>query len=124
MTGGKTLTALVATLMLVSSALAGFAGQVQRQESGDRPVLRFGLNAADLATLDPHFASGTQDRTVVDMVFNGLVRFKPGNSAEIEAGSGDRDPDNRRWSTGSRSGPLPCAKGSCVSPVPAPKRTS
>jgi len=48
------------------------------------PVLRFGVNAADLATLDPHYASGTQDRTVVDMVFNGLVRYKPGDSSVIE----------------------------------------
>jgi peptide/nickel transport system substrate-binding protein len=85
MTRGRTLTVLVAAVMLVSSALAGVAGQVSAQESGDRQTLRFGVNAADLATLDPHFASGTQDRTVVDMIFNGLVRFKPGNSAEMEA---------------------------------------
>jgi peptide/nickel transport system substrate-binding protein len=50
----------------------------------DRPVLRLGTNAADLSTLDPHFASGTQDRTVVDMIFNGLVRFAPGDSSTIE----------------------------------------
>ena len=49
----------------------------------DRPVLRFGVNAADLSTLDPHYASGTQDRTVVDMVFNALVRFAPGNAPQI-----------------------------------------
>ena len=48
------------------------------------PVLRFGVNAADLATLDPHYASGTQDRTVADMVFNGLVRYQPGDSSVIE----------------------------------------
>jgi peptide/nickel transport system substrate-binding protein len=46
--------------------------------------LRFGTNSADLATLDPHYASGTQDRTVVDMIFNGLVRFKPGDASVIE----------------------------------------
>lgn len=46
----------------------------------DRPTLRFGTNAADLSTLDPHYASGTQDRTVVDMIFNGLVRFAPGDA--------------------------------------------
>lgn len=50
----------------------------------DRPTLRFGTNAADLANLDPHYASGTQDRTVVDMIFNGLVRFAPGDSSTIE----------------------------------------
>jgi len=51
---------------------------------GDRPVLRFATNSADIANLDPHFASGTQDRTIVDMIFNGLVRFKPGDSSQFE----------------------------------------
>jgi peptide/nickel transport system substrate-binding protein len=60
----------------------GLINQAGAQD--ERPVMRFGVNAADLATLDPHFASGTQDRTVVDMIFNGLVRYQPGNSAEME----------------------------------------
>ncbi len=47
-------------------------------------ILRFATNAADLGNLDPHFASGTQDRTIVDMVFNGLVRFTPGDSSTFE----------------------------------------
>lgn len=80
----RSLSAVLVVAMLVAATITGFAGKASAQEAGDRPVLRFGLNAADLATLDPHFASGTQDRTVVDMVFNGLVRFVPGNSAEIE----------------------------------------
>ncbi len=50
----------------------------------DRPTLRIAQNAADLASLDPHYAAGTQDRALVDMVFNGLVRFKPGDSTQIE----------------------------------------
>jgi peptide/nickel transport system substrate-binding protein len=78
------LTSLLAMVLFLSAGMTAFVGGVVAQEEGDRPVLRFGVNAADLATLDPHFASGTQDRTVVDMVFNGLVRFVPGNSAEIE----------------------------------------
>lgn len=77
--------AILAVALLLSAMTMGLVGQASAQDDGDRPVMRFGVNAADLATLDPHFASGTQDRTVVDMVFNGLVRFVPGNSAEIEA---------------------------------------
>jgi peptide/nickel transport system substrate-binding protein len=84
MTRGRRYAALVAAVVLLSSTLTGFAGGARAQDAGDRPTLRFGVNAADLATLDPHFASGTQDRTVVDMVFNGLVRYKPGNNAELE----------------------------------------
>lgn len=75
--------ALGLALMLPLAPLAT-DGRALAQDAGDRPVLRFAVNAADLATLDPHSASGTQDRTVVDMVFNGLVRYVPGNSAEME----------------------------------------
>lgn len=73
--------AIVAVVMLLMPALSLRAGTAGAQ---DRPTLRFGVNAQDLATLDPHLASGTQDRTVVDMVFNGLVRFKPGDASVIE----------------------------------------
>jgi peptide/nickel transport system substrate-binding protein len=81
----RSLSVVAVMAMLVAATVAAFAGPIAAQEAGDRPVLRFGVNAADLATLDPHFASGTQDRTVVDMVFNGLVRYVPGNSGELEA---------------------------------------
>ena len=47
-------------------------------------TLRFGLRAADLSSLDPHFASSTQDRSVVDMIFNGLIRYKPGDASQFE----------------------------------------
>jgi peptide/nickel transport system substrate-binding protein len=52
--------------------------------TADGAILQFGMNAADLGTLDPHFAATTNDRTVVDLIFNGLVRYKPGDSNEIE----------------------------------------
>jgi peptide/nickel transport system substrate-binding protein len=42
-------------------------------------VLRLAFDAADLKTLDPHFAAATMDRGVVDMIFNGLVRYRPGD---------------------------------------------
>ncbi len=51
--------------------------------AGDK-VLRFGINAADLGTLDPHYASSTNDRAVVSMIFNGLIRYKPGEAPELE----------------------------------------
>jgi len=47
-------------------------------------ILRLGQNAADLHSLDPHFATTTQDRSLVDMVFNGLLRYKPGDGSVIE----------------------------------------
>ncbi|MBW3634271.1 MAG: polyamine ABC transporter substrate-binding protein [Chloroflexi bacterium] len=84
MTRSRWITSLLAVVLFLSAGATELVSNAMAQDEGDRPVLRFGVNAADLSTLDPHFASGTQDRTVVDMVFNGLVRYVPGNSAEIE----------------------------------------
>ncbi|MDQ3549607.1 MAG: ABC transporter substrate-binding protein [Chloroflexota bacterium] len=83
MTRGRRGATLIVVALILTTALAGFAGQTSAQ--ADRPTLRLGVNAADLQFLDPHFASGTQDRTVVDMVFNGLVRYVPGNNPQMEA---------------------------------------
>jgi peptide/nickel transport system substrate-binding protein len=47
-------------------------------------MLRFGQSEADLGTADPHYAAGTQDRALVDMIFNGLLRFKPGDGSVFE----------------------------------------
>lgn len=73
-------TLIVATALVTLSGFGGLAGA----QDGDGQMLRYGLDAQDLGTLDPHNASATNDRTVVDMVFNGLVRYQPGNSTEIE----------------------------------------
>lgn len=62
-------------------AFARAAGTAVAQ---DRQVLNFAVADADIGTLDPHYASGTQDRTVVSMVFNGLVRYVPGTVTEME----------------------------------------
>ena len=56
----------------------------EEPEDVEGEILQFGLNAADLGTLDPHFAATTNDRTAVDMIFNGLVRYAPGDSNEVE----------------------------------------
>lgn len=65
-------------MSLVSHSPVGVAAQ------GDRPLLRFATNAADLGNLDPQFASATTDRTVVAMIFNGLIRYAPGDSSSFE----------------------------------------
>lgn len=47
-------------------------------------ILNVGIDAGDLTTADPHFAAGTHDRALVDMIFNGLVRYKPGDISVFE----------------------------------------
>lgn len=47
-------------------------------------ILRYADSAADLGTMDPHFAASTNDRNLADMIFNGLLRYKPGDGSVIE----------------------------------------
>lgn len=53
-------------------------------EAGEPVMLRLGQNSADLGSLDPHFATSTADRATVDMLFNGLVRYVPGDGTQME----------------------------------------
>ncbi|MEM7131935.1 MAG: ABC transporter substrate-binding protein [Chloroflexota bacterium] len=75
-------------------AAPGGAGTESTTEeaSGDN-ILNFGMDAADLGTLDPHFAATTNDRTIVDMVFNALVRYTPGQAPAIEADLAEAVPE-------------------------------
>lgn len=68
-------------LPLILAPVCALAGTATLRSGG---LLRFAFNAGDLGTLDPHYASGSQDRSVVDMVFSGLLRQKPGDAAIFE----------------------------------------
>ena len=56
-------------------------------------ILRFGVHVSEMGSLDPHFAAGSQDRALADMVFNGLLRYQPGNAPVIEPDLAERIPD-------------------------------
>jgi len=69
-------------------------------QSEPEQILTIAFDAADLKTLDPHFAAATMDRAVVDMVFNGLVRYKPGDITVFEPDLAERwevSPDGKVW---------------------------
>ena len=53
-------------------------------EPSEPVFLRYADKAADLGTMDPHFAAATNDRNLVDMIFNGLIRYKPGDGSVFE----------------------------------------
>jgi len=62
--------------------------------SGQEPVtLRIGINATDLETLDPHLAASFSDRMLADMVFNGLLRYKPGHAPNFEPDLAEEIPE-------------------------------
>jgi len=62
-------------------------------ESSDDRILRFGIHVSAMGSLDPHFAAGSQDRAFADMVFNGLLRYRPGNAPHIEPDLVQRIPE-------------------------------
>jgi len=82
---GRKLLTMVATLTALVTAFGGLFlnGALVASAQDERPVLRIAQNASDIATLNPHMASGTQDRSIVDMVFNGLIRFAPGDASQF-----------------------------------------
>jgi peptide/nickel transport system substrate-binding protein len=48
-------------------------------QSSANQKLRIATKHADSKTFDPHFAVQSQDRVIAGMIFNGLLRYPPGN---------------------------------------------
>ena len=72
-------------------------------------VLRVGINAADIAFLDPHRAQATTDRGLMGWMFNALVRFPPGSAdpAKLEPDLAERwesSADGLTWTFHLRKG--------------------
>ena len=72
----KLVVALAVILALVLSFNQALAAEGQ--------VLRMACKYGDAKSLDAHRAVGSQDRLVAALLFNGLVRYQPGN-LEYEA---------------------------------------
>ena len=70
-------------------------------------MLNIAFDAGDLKSLDPQKAAATADRAIVDMMFNGLVRYPPGNQVKLEpdiAESWTVSPDKKVWTFKLRKG--------------------
>jgi len=109
----RTFTQLAALGVAGSTALKSVL--LSAQEDGQ--VLRLAINAADIGTLDPHFASGTQDRAIVDMVFNGLVRFVPGDSTQFEPDLAEAMPEPTENEDGTQTWSFTLKSGVMTHPV-------
>jgi peptide/nickel transport system substrate-binding protein len=74
---------LVAFVSLVSIDVR-FLSPAYAQEK----VMKMALMGSDIRSLDPHYGTTTVDYAGIDPIFNGLVRFKPGdiNPEKIEPG--------------------------------------
>ncbi len=73
-----------AVTALISVILFSINMNALAVESRQDNVLKFGLHVSDIGKMDPHFAAGSQDRCLADLVFNGLLRYQPGNAPLIE----------------------------------------
>jgi len=73
-------------LLILAVVLAGFSlGQAQAAK-----ILRIAFDAADVKSLDPGFSFGTQDHASHDMIYDALLRFKPGDLTVIEPDIAER----------------------------------
>jgi ABC-type oligopeptide transport system substrate-binding subunit len=66
--------------IMIAGLLAGFAGAA---DLAKEQALNIAFDAGDLKSLDPQKAAATADRAIVDMMFNGLVRYPPGNQVNV-----------------------------------------
>lgn len=101
MVKGKLLSLVVLGALLVGLAVGPAAHSQQGQS------LTIAFDAADWTTGDPHFAAATQDRAIADMVFNGLVRYKPGDITEFQpdlATDWSQSEDGTVWTFNLRQG--------------------
>ena len=97
-----------AALLASAVALAGPA-LAQPKPTAPKTTLTVGISAQDIGSLDPHFAVSTIDRIPVAWMFNGLVRFPPGNNdpAKLEsdlAQTWESSPDGLTWTFHLRHG--------------------
>ena len=75
---------IVAGVMFSLMVTLSWALSDEGSHGGRDNILRMGVNISAFDTRDPHFAASFADRMLVDMVFNGLIRFKPGLAPELE----------------------------------------
>jgi len=92
---------------LFAALLLGTA--VGQPAQAQNKVLNIGMASAGAGVLDPHLNSGTPGKALLQWMFNGLVRIKPGelSPASIEpdlAESWTSSPDGKQWTFKLRQG--------------------
>ena len=102
-----------AALLSAAALLAclPFSGEALAQKK----VLNYGMASKDMGRLDPHLTATTPDKALLQMIFNGLVRFKPGslNLEQMEpdlAEKWTRSADGKEWVFALRKG-VQCHRG-------------
>lgn len=104
----------VVCVVVAAFLLTFWSGVDAAQKLAKEQILNIAFDAGDAQTLDPHRAATTVDRNTVDPIFNGLIRYAPGNQVKAEpdlAKSWKVSKDNKVWTFELRKGvffhPLP-----------------
>jgi peptide/nickel transport system substrate-binding protein len=71
---------MTVVLLFVAAALTFAVPATAKSDN----VLRIAFDAADTKSMDPGRSFGTQDMALQDMIFNGLLRYKPGDISVVE----------------------------------------
>ncbi len=93
---------LAAVLVIMATLCLGGPAMAEK-------VLNIGIKSADMGILDPHLSATTANLPIMDSIFNGLVRFRPG-SVDLEkiepdlAESWTSSPDGKVWTFKLRKG--------------------
>lgn len=66
------------TAALLAGAAVLTMGPMAGDANAQEKVLRYGMATKDVGRLDPHMTATTPDKALLQMIFSGLVRFKPG----------------------------------------------
>jgi peptide/nickel transport system substrate-binding protein len=92
--------------ILVVSLISVFSVRAAEKLAKEQ-ILNIAFDAGDVQTLDPHRAATTVDRSTVDPIFNGLVRYPPGDQVKVEpdlAKSWKLSKDGKVWTFNLRKG--------------------
>lgn len=96
--------AAVWVILWLVALIPGWTGEARSEMA-----LRAAVSSADAGQLDPHLTSKTPDVALLQWMFNGLVRFKPGSMdpATIEPDLAEKwtsSPDGKVWTFTLRKG--------------------
>lgn len=76
--------AAVYACLLIFSVVCNTSASEPAEHSDNRKILHYGAHVSRIGSFDPHMASASSDRAIADMLFNGLLRYRPGMAPEIE----------------------------------------
>jgi peptide/nickel transport system substrate-binding protein len=101
-------TRVLLTGMILGIAVIGLiCPGIGAEELAKEQILNIAFDAGDAKNLDPHRATTTVDRSTVDPIFNGLVRYPPGDQVDVEpdlAESWEKSADGKTWTFKLRKG--------------------